>query len=592
MTFVGEQPKTKHNDDGPTVFTSAPPSKLQSVSNESESTFHSVDQTAPQVLQIQTKTNQSELVTEVVVTDDSKPTLDHTYQWQNGIPLETSGDERFLAAPIVTQSKVGIYNSNGTSSNSIIVRERTIKLPETHIFTPVKGSNPISQEVISDDPITVTLAAGSETLYAKSQIIVKEYHDIEYSLEMPKADMEADNSDFSDFQSVPVDNVKETPAVTSAFDLLKPQKVGSSAMDIKWPEPGNVAQPMDDAFDNIMMTTDENKIKSTLPPPPLSSTVAATAVSAVSAIVAPIQLNVNSGLIHKKKDNAYLKPMIGTSPTAENGTVEEDDFNDFQAAMPSIPAIPNIVENPIHTKYSHLNDSITLSPRRLVPNVNKPEENHQQSAWISSMDADEIDRIQAAFPKCKTDATKKTAPKTNDDEEWSDFVVVPPSSAHQQPMSLPSFASSQPPSTISSNYLQNSSPVSNGGGESDDWSDFVSVPAKMTATGAKHISISNQFPSRPNFAWNQSKPPASFTHHTSFLSEAPRNPHYNNSVNITNNFNYNYAMNQQQPNFQSQPKPNISTILPELDFALPKPLLNLPRSHSHSNGSANQLPKK
>ncbi|CAO1421412.1 unnamed protein product [Diamesa serratosioi] len=469
-----EQPKTKHNDDGPTVFPPAPSSKLQSVSNESESTVHSVDQTAPQVLQIQTKANQSELVTEVVITDDSKPTLDHTYQWQNDIPPETSGDERFLTAPIVTQSKVGLYNSNGTSSNSINVRERTIKLPETHIFTPVKGSNPISQEVISDDPITVTLAAGSETLYAKSQIIVKEYHDIEYSLEMPKADMEVDNSDFT------------------------------------------------------------------------------------------------------------------------NSSVEEDDFNDFQAAMPSISAVPNIVENPIHTKYSHLNDSITLSPRRLVPNVNKPEENHQQSAWISSMDADEIDRIQAAFPKCKTDLSKKTIPKANDDEEWSDFVVVSPSSIHQQPMSLPSFASSMPPSTISSNYLQNSShPVSNGGGvESDDWSDFVSVPAKMTATGAKHISISNQFPSRPNFAWNQSKAPASFTHHTSFLSEAPRNQNYNNSVNITNNFNYNYAMNQQQPNFQSQQKPNISTILPELDFALPKTLLNLPRSHSHSNGSANQLPKK
>ena len=589
MALVGEQPKTKHNDDGPTVFTSAPPSKLQSISNESESTVHSVDKTTPQVLQIQTKTNQSELVTEVVVTDDNKPTLDHTYQWQNGIPLETSGDERFLTAPIVTQSKVGIYNSNGTSSNSIIVRERTIKLPETHIFTPVKGSNPISQEVISDDPITVTLAAGSETLYAKSQIIVKEYHDIEYSLEMPKADMEADNSDFSDFQSVPVDNLKEAPVVASAFDLLKPQKIGTSSMDIKWPEPGNVAQPMDDAFDNIIMTTDENKIKPTLPPPPPSTV----AVAAVAAVVAPIQLNVNSGLLNKKKDNAYLKPMIGTSPTAENGITEEDDFNDFQTAMPSIPAVPNIVENPIHTKYSHLNDSITLSPRRLVPNVNKPEENHQQSAWISSMDADEIDRIQAAFPKCKTDATKKTTPKTNDDEEWSDFVVVPPTSSHQQPMSLPSFASTQPPSTISSNYLQNSSPVSNsGGGESDDWSDFVSVPAKMTATGAKHISISNQFPSRPNFAWNQSKPPASFTHHTSFLSEAPRNQHYSNSVNITNNFNYNYAMNQQQPNFQPQPKTNISTILPELDFALPKTLLNLPRSHSHSNGSANQLPKK
>lgn len=561
-----------------------------------------MDQTAPQILQIQTKANQSELVTEVVVTDDDSKvatSLDHTYQWQNGIPLETSGDERFLAAPNVTQSKVGIYNSNGTSSNNIIVRERTIKLPETHIFTPVKGSNPISQEVISDDPITtVTLAAGSETLYAKSQIIVKEYHDIEYSLEMPKADMEADNSDFSDFQSVPVGNINEAPVLVApvaaaAFDLLKPQKVGSSSMDIKWPEPGNVAQPMDDAFDNIIMTTEEHKINSTLPPPPQPSTLAAPAV--VTPIVAPIQLNVNSGMLNKKKDNAYLKPMIGTSPTAENGIVEEDDFDDFQAAMPSIPAIPvipNIVENPIHTKYSHLNDSITLSPRRLVPNVNKPEENHQQSAWISSMDADEIDRIQAAFPKCKTDVTKKTnVPKTNDDEEWSDFVVVPPSSAHQQPMSLPSFASSQPPSTISSNYLQNSNPVSNG--ESDDWSDFVSVPAKMTANGAKHISISNQFPSRPNFAWNQSKPPASFTHHTSFLSEAPRNQsNYNNSVNITNNFNYNYAMNQQQSNIQPQPKPNISTILPELDFALPKTLLNLPRSHSHSNGSANQLPKK
>jgi hypothetical protein len=159
------------------------------------------------------------------------------------------------------------------------------------------------------------------------------------------------------------------------------------------------------------------------------------------------------------------------------------------------------------------------------------------------MDDDEVSRFEAAFPKCKV--SPKPQPKNNeDDDDWSDFVGVPTTQHHQQP---PSVLNQQ---------------------KSDDWSDFVSAPAPIATVN----SISSQILSKPpNFtSWNQPSKP--YVHHTtSFLSSTSAVYQYGqrSGMNITNNFNY-------QQN-------GISTILPDLDFAMPRNF-NLPRGSSESSG--------
>lgn len=372
-----------------------------------------------------------------------------------------------------------------TTSNSILVRERTIKLPETHIFTPVKSTSPVAREVISRD--------GSP-----STIIVKEYHDVEY-LEPKRKDLE---SDFDDFQSATVE-----PVLMPKPSILEPQRVENKSSTILWPNPGQII----DDFSFMEIPNDKKETKNEQP----------------------------SFNDFKPSTKNRELPVIGNSPSKQpSSTVEDDDFADFQAA----PIIPMPNQN-INSYQAGKNEQLTLSPSKLVSSMKNQGITSQKPSWITSMDDDEVSRIEAAFPKCKV--SPKPQPKTNNDEDdWSDFVGVP--STQQQ---------------------INNQPVLNHQ-KSDDWSDFISVPP--VAPIATVNSISSQMLSKPNFtSWNQpvSRP---YVHHaTSFLSSEPKDFNYGQRMNITNNFNY-------QQN-------GISTILPDLDFAMPRSF-NLPRSSNESSG--------
>jgi hypothetical protein len=516
----GPQPKPKQSHDVEPIVIQQPPAPPTHLF-ENEPSLNVMDKEVTQVFETETKANAG-----------NKPELSESaspYQWSN-------------------EHHIGHF-SNPTNS-SILVRERTIKLPETHIFTPVKGSSPVAREVVSRE---TSPAPPDDAYFPKGPITVKEYHDVEYSLE-PKKRIDSD-ADFDDFQSAQLAPLKsETPLVP--LNLLEPQKVANVSTEIKWPEPGNVAASIDNELDFLETpVVDPPKLSFKLPLAPQAPTVA------------------------KRKDSGYAKPVIGTSPTQQNGNTDEDDFNDFQAApaplqIQTAPPLPQ----PQPVKMPS-NDPITLSPARLVAAANTP--SNQKGSWISSFDNDEISRIEAAFPKCKTERKA-----TNDDEEWSDFVGA------GQPSSL-SFAQSQQPSMISSNSFTISSKVSNG--ETDDWSDFVSVPPSTTKMSSSRSSgaISSQFQSKPNFSsWNQPMSKPYVNHTTSFLTNNPgaqqqfTSNNYpfvaekvpRNSMNITNNFSYGFQQGPGAPtNHHQPPKPNgISTILPELDFAMPK-MINLPR---------------
>lgn len=518
---TGPQPKPKqpHDVEPAVVQQQQPPATAPSTHLfENESSIYVVDQEVTQVFETEAKTNPS---------NKSELNEPSAYQWTNDL---------------------GHLSSSAASSN-IVVRERTIKLPETHIFTPVKGTSPVAREVVSRD----VSPTPDDAYFPKGPITVKEYHDVEYSLE-PKKRTNSD-ADFDDFQSAPTAVVKSDPSLVP-INLLEPQKIEKLSTEIKWPEPGNVVQSSSAELDFL--------------------DTPAKVFHAAPSFNLPLAPSAPSSTVNlRKKDQGYSKPVIGTSPTEQNGTTEED-FNDFQAAP--------LRNQPV--KKIQSNDPITLSPARLVASVGN--QSTQKSSWISSMDNDEVNRIEAAFPKCKTD--KRIT--NNDDDDWSDFVGV---GASAQTTSLP-FAQSKAPSMISSNTMQNLSRFSNG--DADDWSDFVSVPPPLKLPSAKSSgALSSQFLSKPNFSsWSQPIGKPYVNHATSFLTSDSGNQNQQftssnypyvtekvprQSITITNNFNYNFnhpELHHAAAGSQYQQKPNgISTILPELDFAMPKNLMSLPR---------------
>lgn len=416
------------------------------------------------------------------------------------------------------------------SSSSIIVRERTIKLPETHIFTPVKSTSPVSREVISRDE-------------SPSKIVVKEYHDIEYSLEPKRSEKVEIENEFDDFQSAPTPQPVMMPSLT----ILEPQKVEipKTNSEISWPNPGNVI--VDDDFGFMNMPAATNDLSIDIP----------------AAAATKSQTN------EKKKE--FSKPVIGNSPSKHPPVDEDDDdfadfqaapvnqysaiknskpdatasFNDFEKYSNSHPVMQFSVESNPPEKKQNTNEPLTLSPSKLA-NTMKNHDFSQKPSWISSIDDDEVKRIEAAFPKCKVSPRpQQKIISTTDEDDWTDFVGATTSAPSNQ--------------SYQNVTMQNHQ-------SADDWSDFVSVPPPTVN------SISSQILNKPNFtSWNQPSRP--YVHHaTSFLSSEPKNYNSSNTsrsgMTITNNFNYHHQQN------------GISTIIPDLQFSMPKNLINLPSTRS------------
>lgn len=432
-------------------------------------------------------------------------------------------------------------------------------------FSTVKGSSPISQEVVSED-LAVPVAV--DCTYTKNKIIVKEYHDVEYSLEVPKKQEDEDDTcEFNDFQCVPA--VWSQPqtfneALTNP-SILQPHILQESddKIEIKWPEPGNV------------LNTENYSDLTHLAHSFLESTVETSLPTEMKNLSIPVNF--------KSKEN-FCKPTIGKSPTDDT----DDDFSDFQTApqlticaaslqQPIVPqsnSVNSFVTVPAFTgqkpviEPNYTNDPITLSPARLQT-INKIDV--AKSIWNNCIDDDEISRIEAAFPKCKV-APKKAVLVEEPalEEEWSDFVSLP----NEQSSVYTSMQNQINSSQIA--FTNNTRPASQSIAD-DYWSDFVSVRPNFSSWNQPSIA-----PSLPAFG--------SYSNDVTLSTDNNKVPTSNNFVNITNNFNYNVAPNhhlrQFSNSYQSQQRPdktlvkqqrneipNIS-ILPGLSFSKTRPSSN------------------
>jgi len=417
-----------------------------------------------------------------------------------------------------------IWQSERFEVGNTMVRERTIKLPETHIFTPIKSISPVAREVSRESsPI--------ENDKDKRSVVIKEYHDVEYSLESPKkSDQDSDFGDFNDFQSA-INDVPIQPPLKSAI-LLPTNVLESQKLTVL--EPQKVIEAKQ---------------------PEIISTVAA----------ADHDFQAKSSITNLP--NQVSRYDVFAELTKAPSKSIEDDFADFQAA-PTILPQKSIVEKLQQQQLFREDSSLTLSPSRLANSIQKmSESSHSQqkvTSWMhDTLDKDEISRIEAAFPKCKVDSKKK---QQIDDDEWCDFQSVSQSSHPAVP-----------------NHTSDSKKMSNdNNADTSDWSDFVSVPIVKPSINA------SQFLSKPNFpSWNQPSKPY-VNHTTSFLS-SNNSHHYDQSfyarnkqpMTITNNFNYSFERQDVSAVPPYQMSNGISTILPDLQFALPKTLINL----SRGNGS-------
>lgn len=413
------------------------------------------------------------------------------------------------------------YNYQWSNNSNLV---RTIKLPETHIFTPVKGTSPVSREVVSRDLSPPLPTPSDDPLPPKSIIFVKEYHDVEYSLEPIKKTSDVDN-EFDDFQSAdtvpPIVQITEQPALMPI--LLEPIKPADKS-EIKWPEPGVISNQLaDDDFAFLEIGTNQPKIAN---PPVLDEKVTNLAFSVNPSI-----------LSNSMKTESFIGVETATA-AAVKGDDDDAEFDDFQSAEPITPKAVEVMKP---------QDPITLSPAHLVAQTAQ-----QPSTWISSFDDAEVSRIEAAFPKCKVNKSASSQ-HVDDDNDWSDFVTATP---------------------------QNPSKLANG--DNDDWSDFVSMPPVARNSSPAKNSISSQVQSKPNFtSWSQPMRNQFVNHSTSFLTNnTKKNSNYQfpfisdnvprqQAITITDNFNY--FQSQNQINHQQPKKSNgVSTILPELDFAMPK----------------------
>uniref|UniRef100_A0A182SZ84 Uncharacterized protein n=1 Tax=Anopheles maculatus TaxID=74869 RepID=A0A182SZ84_9DIPT len=172
-----------------------------------------------------------------------------------------------------------------SSANSVPVM-RTIKLPETHIFTPSRGVTPISRDITDRD------------------IVVREYHDVEYSLERSASTLtaaskkEADFDEFNDFQSV------------------------SSV-------------------------------------PPVAPDTAAAIISSIDS-VRPVIGRSPTEELEKRRQEPIGQSNSGIAVESIDNDDDDDEFSDFQAAIPPVSAVPPPINKPVSNIQN--NRSNTSSP--------------------------------------------------------------------------------------------------------------------------------------------------------------------------------------------------------------------------------------
>ncbi|XP_055543412.1 mucin-2 isoform X2 [Wyeomyia smithii] len=403
------------------------------------------------------------------------------------------------------------------SSGSVV---RIMKLPETHIFTPSKCISPVSRDS-TDRTDPYGEASVSIDSAVSKDIVVREYHDVEYSLEKisPKGqsltDAGDDLDDFHEFQAV---------------STIKPE------------------------------VADEQRVPD----------------SRKTHLDVGSEFNFRD---RREKQNTYSKPVFGTSPTEEIDQID-DEFSDFQAAVPAdFGGVKTIVNKPITSIAGEQNRSNTSSPMLLSPSILLPQQSKppepvgmNQTTQINwpepGIDPEELARFEAAFPKPKVantaaSSSAKHAPATTtnaaDDEEWSDFVYSKPAVPEKSPKN--SNMTTGTTKTANNQLL-------------GEWTDFMgSAPVQRgLASSRNNFNYQNSLEGPKFSSWNQPQLPQ-----PNFSSWNSNNFYYNpgsshNDNNSSSNFTKPSVQNltQKVPTFspahQAQP-PRINPYYPA--FALP-----------------------
>ncbi|XP_037026037.1 uncharacterized protein LOC119067263 [Bradysia coprophila] len=487
-------------------------------------------------------------------------------------------------------------------------------LKETHIFTPSKSpySIPQSREVSNDKPEPKCpdfdyekAAAG---IIIDENVVKKEYRDVEYDPDKPTASTLSNSDDFSDFQSVPIPlNIPSTHkpqqnTLPMDFGILQPTKRNDN-ITINWPDPGNVATATDmDSFDSFrsaehigsgstsdFAATNEGPKSSSssfgdfakpvigVSPSEIMFETNSTAVEddfSDFQSVEPIPSHNNVADVISKYRVPPLSDVIPSnkieplSKKTDSDSIITSEFNasnwtDFQSTKvndaPMQPSVPS----------TNILQPAPLKPVQiLTPQPVNPQPNLQPSSiWPESeIDPDEIARLEAIFPQAQKQSlqpeTKPQNPNTSksqEDDEWSDFVSVPTPAAAPQPLPITNI--------ISRNIAKHQQ-------DDDEWSDFVSSTSQPSSMQQWNVS------SGPNFtSWNA--PPQFDSWQSSTLFQQPQQfastlPPSGNPSLISN------QPNKANPNsFFTQKAPSIS-LIPDLSFVAPKTLVNRSRTNYQS----------
>lgn len=442
----------------------------------------------------------------------------------------SSSSSSACSSPLATTSPA-------VSSGGVV---RTIKLPETHIYTPSKGVNPVSRD--STDRTEMYAEVGGDLRpsggFDKS-IVVREYRDVEYSLEKSLSKSQALAGGEEEF-----DDFREFQAVES---------VGKKE-DKEW--------------------------------------------SGAKRTHLDVGGDFNFGYT-KDKVGSYSKPVFGTSPTEELEQMD-DDFSEFQAAVPVPEPTKPIVNKPLATVSNEQNRSNTSSPILLSPSILLPQQTQPlqttetgrmaQINWPEpGIDPEELARFEAAFPKPKvapqSSSSKNTTPKhapasasasAADEDEWTDFVYSKPAT--------------EKPSPTNSKTQSNPAHTNN---QQEEWTDFIySTPASQNLSSSQNNfnyqnnSFGASRLSGPKFnSWNQSPlPPPQFSSWNS-------NNYYYTPP--TNNSNSSFstpsaAQSQKVPTFPSAHAPAHHN--PNLNNFYQTPQSTVPSSQTRNIGQPNYIP--
>ncbi|XP_055630052.1 uncharacterized protein LOC129770893 isoform X2 [Toxorhynchites rutilus septentrionalis] len=397
----------------------------------------------------------------------------HSLHYSNGSSDDINNDDKFelcnssnetpsilpsaspTSIPREALSPVDSVLAEHSSSSSTVLAPnnlvRTIKLPETHIFTPSKCVNPISRDSTDRTEAYVGDPRAGDDL--DKTIVFREYHDVEYSLEKSTSKKQG---------SLP-NPTKNEEGIDDFCDF---QTVGSSNISLGANKKERVNEPW----------------------------------CSESHLDSRRELNTRD---KKKSINNYSKPVFGKSPTEELDQMDEE-FCEFQTATPATANTKTIINKPLTNVAGEQIRSNTSSPMLLSPSILLPQQANPtptteatkatQINWPDpGIDPEEMARFEAAFPQSKpiTSITSNySTPKHNNstsaesDDEWTDFV-------YSKPAAEP---------TVPSETQATTCPDSN---QPEEWTDFIYSTPLPQNLSSSHNSFNYKLEGPRFNSWNQ-----------------------------------------------------------------------------------------